>query len=203
MQGITYRLITVALFVSALVLGGCSDFDEMKGQRMLVQAEGLLEKGDEGAAEAALAELVAKYPSTQAALEGQKQLQQIHSARERREKMAFSKVLDSYGQVLNGYRSMYSEYPRSIASLDESDYFFDSYYLDEITPEDYQVYLFLKNDGSGYRIWCVRDSSERGFVIDATDKKLVSFEKAKVVENIKGRFKAATWDEKVVVLSSL
>ena len=202
MQRVTCRVISVVVLASALVLGGCSDFDEMKGQRLFIAAEALLEKGEEAAAETAFAELMAQYPATQAASKGRKQLRYIQFVREKRERMEFSKVLDSFGQVLNGYRSVYAEYPRSIAVLDESGYFFDSSYLTEITPENYQVYLFLKGDGSGYRIWCVRDNSERGFVLDATEQRLVPFEKSKVVETLKARFRAVAWDEKVVALSS-
>ena len=203
MQRVTYRLISVVLLALALVFGGCSDFDEMKGQRLLKQAETLLEKGDEVTAEVALSDLVAQYPTTQAGLKGRKQLQYIQFVREKREKMEFSNVLDSYEQVLDGYRSMYSEYPRSINSLDDGDYFFDLAYLEESTPENYQVYLFLKEDGSGYRLWCVRAELERGYAVDATRRTLVSFDPSVVIEGIKSRFSSEGWDAKVVTLSSL
>ena len=203
MQRVTYRLISVVLLTLTLVFGGCSDFDETKGQRLLNQAETLLEKGDEVTAEVALSDLVAQYPTTQAGLKGRKQLQYIQFVREKREKMEFSNVLDSYEQVLDGYRSMYSEYPRSITSLDEGDYLFDLAYLEESTPENYQVYLFLKEDGSGYRLWCVRDELERGYAVDATRRTLVPFDPSVVIEGMKARFSSEGWDAKVVTLSSL
>jgi hypothetical protein len=203
MQKVTYRLISVVLLALALVFGGCSDFDEMKAQRLFNQAETLFEKGDETGAEVALADLVAKYPNTQAGLKGRKQLQYLKFVREKRERMEFSKILDSYEQVLNGYRSVYSEYPRSIASLDESGYFFDLAYLQEITPENYQVYLFLQEDGSGYSLWCVRDELERGYAVDATKRTLVPFDPSEVIEGIKARFRAEAWEAKVVTLSPL
>jgi hypothetical protein len=203
MQRVTYRLISVVLLALALVFGGCSDFDEMKGQRLLNQAETLLEKGDEVTAEVALSDLVAQYPMTQAGLKGRKQLQYIQFVREKREKMEFSTILDSYEQVLDGYRSMYSEYPRSITSLDEGDYSFDLAYLEESTPENYQVYLFLKEDGSSYRLWCVRDELGRGYAVDATRRTLVPFDPSVVIEGMKAHFSSEGWDAKVVTLSSL
>lgn len=203
MQRITYRFISIVLLAVALVFGGCSDFDEMKGQRLLNQAEALLEKGEENASEAVLADLVAKYPGTQAGIKGRKQLLYMQFVREKSEKMEFSKILDSYEQVLNGYRSMYSEYPRSIASLNESDYFFDLPYLEEITPENYQVYVFLQEDGSGYNLWCVRDESERGYAVSAKGRTLVSFDPSEVIESMKARFSSEEWGAKVVTLSPL
>jgi hypothetical protein len=58
--------------LDALVFGGRSDFDEMKGQRLLNQAEVLLEKGDEVAAGVALSDRVAQYSTTQAGLKARK-----------------------------------------------------------------------------------------------------------------------------------
>jgi hypothetical protein len=203
MQRVTYQFVSVVLLAVALVFGGCSDFDEMKSQRLFSQAETLLEKGDEAAAEIALSDLVAQYPATQAGLKGRKQLQYIQFVREKRERMDFSKIIDSYEQVLNGYRSIYAEYPRSIASFDESDYFFDLAYLEEITPENYQVYLFLQEDGSGYRLWCVRDELERGYAVDAKGRTLVQFDSSEVIEGIKTSFSSEAWDDKVVTLSPL
>ena len=55
-----------ALLLTVLLAGGCSDFDEMKSQKLYSQAEAVLQSGDETAAEVVLAELVAKYPRTQA-----------------------------------------------------------------------------------------------------------------------------------------
>ena len=60
--------------LDALVFGGRSDFDEMKGQRLLNQAEVLLEKGDEVVAGVSLSDRVAQYSTTQAGLKGRKQL---------------------------------------------------------------------------------------------------------------------------------
>ncbi len=203
MHRVTGQTITLILILLALVLSGCSDFDEMKGQRLLNNAEVLLEQGNEEGAESLLADLVARYPSSQAAVKGQRQLQYIQTLREKRERLNFSKILDSYKQVLNGYRSMYAEYPQSVEALDGSDYFFDFSYLAEITPNDYQVFLFLQNDGSGYRIWCVRGDSERGYVVDAAGQDMAPFERAETLEHIKSSFRSEKWNDKVVTLHLL
>lgn len=203
MRRITYQTLFLLIVLLALVLGGCGDSDEVKGQRLLSQAETLLEQGDDVTAEAVLADLLAQYPSSQAAAKGRQQLQSISDLRKDKASLAFSKILDSYMQVLDGYRAMYSEYPRSIATLDESDYFFDSSYLNEITPEDYQVYVLLRGDGSGYRLWCVNTESDRGYAVDTDGKKLLPFEPVKNLGELKTRFQSETWEAKVVTLSPI
>ena len=154
-----------------LLLVGCSDFDEMKSQRSLLQADALMQQGNELLAERALADLVAKYPETQSGLVASKRLLQIQKQRELVELKAFTRILGSYRQVLNGYHALYAEYPSSISALDQSGYFFDSAYLEEITPENYQIYLWLKSDGTDYRIWCVAQEKERGYAVEALSHK--------------------------------
>jgi hypothetical protein len=203
LRRVTFQTLFLLIVLLALALGGCGDSDEVKGQHLLTQAETLLEQGDDVAAEVVLTDLLAQYPSSQAAVKGRKQLQSISDLRKERASLAFSKILNSYIQVLDGYRAMYSEFPRSIATLDESDYFFDSSYLNEITPKDYQVYLLLQGDGSGYRLWCVNTESDRGYAVDTDGKKLLPFEPVKNLAELKTRFRAETWDAKFVTLSSI
>ena len=192
-----------AIIAVSLLLGGCSDFDEMKSQRLLIQAETLLQQGSELQAEQALAALAARYPETQSGLVASKRLLQIKKQRELKERQAFAKILDSYRQVLNGYQALYAEYPRSILALDQSDYFFDSAYLEEITPENYQAYLWLKSDGSDYRVWCVTPELERGYALEVASHRLVPFERDGLVKTIKTRFQAMSWDSRLVVLQEL
>lgn len=189
-----------ALLSIVLLLGGCSDFDEMKSQRALIQAEVLLEKGQEEDAVSALTELIERFPSTQSREVAQRHLIRIEKQRERRERMAFAKVLDSYRQVLNGYQSIYAEYPKSAASLDESGYFFDVAYLEEVTPENYRVYLWLKSDGSGFRVWCTIDGKEKGYSVESGSVRLSPLVQQKTLEELRSNFDAADWNARLVVL---
>lgn len=192
------------VFVSfVLLLSGCSDFDEMKSQRLLIQAETLIQQGNELQAEQVLTDLVARYPATQSSRDANKHLYRIQKQRELRERRAFAKILDSYRQVLDGYYALYAEFPRSLSALDQSDYFFDSPYLEEIVPDDYQVFLWLKSDGSDYRVWCVTLEKERGYSVNAKSNRLVPFKQNEVVAKMKGRFQAFAWDAKLVVLEAL
>ena len=195
-----FQSIWIVLLACTLLLIGCSDFDEMKSQRSLLQADALMQQGNELLAEQALTELVAKYPETQSGIVASKRLFQIQKQREISERQAFAKVLDSYRQVLNGYHALYAEYPRSISALDQSGYFFDSAYLEEITPENYQAYLWLKGDGTDYRIWCVTQEKARGYAVEALSHKLIPFERDVLVKKIKMRFQATAWDGKLVAL---
>lgn len=195
-----FQLFCLVSVACALLLSGCSDFDEMKSQRMLIQAEALMQQGNESQAEQVLADLVARYPRTQPGVAASLRLSQIQKQREATERQAFAKVLDSYQQVLNGYYALYSEYPRSIATLDQSDYFFDSAYLEQIIPENYQAYLWLSGDGKGYRVWCVAREKERGYAIESQSRKLVPFDRDEILQKMKVRFQASSWDSRLVKL---
>jgi len=195
-----FQSISVVLVMFALLLSGCSDFDEMKSKRLLGQAETLMQQGNELQAEQVLADLLARYPGTQSGAVASKHLDRIQTQRELREREGFAKVLDSYQQVLNGYHALYAEYPRSVSALDQSEYFFDSAYLEGITPDGYQVYLWLKGDGSGYQLWCVNQKQDRGYTIEALSYKLVSFKRDEILETLKTRFQTTTWNGKLVAL---
>lgn len=171
-----------------LLVGGCSDFDEMKSQKLFNQAQRQFAEGGELEAEAILEQLVKQYPRTQMAPRAQRQLDQIRRRREMRERAEFARVLDSYRQVLNGYRSVYSEYPANIAELDASGYFFDTGYLEEITEEGFQVYLWLTGDEQGFRVWCLRAEKPRGYAVDGTSRELVSFDRKELVAYLEQNF---------------
>lgn len=195
-----FRYVWVVSAAFVFLLSGCSDFDEMKSNRALIQAELLIKQGDELQAEKALAELVAKYPATQSGEIAGKRLYRIQKQRELRERAVFAKILDSYRQVLDGYHALYAEYPVSVSALDQSDYFFDSAYLEEITPDGYQIYLWLKADGSGYRAWCVTPEKERGYAAEALSRSLVAFDREEILKKIDARFQAIAWNGKLIAL---
>lgn len=189
----------VAILLLA-VIAGCSDFDEMKSQRALMNAEMLMEQGREEEAIQALSDLVAMYPATQPREIAEKHLVRIERQRERRERMAFTKVLDSYRQVFNGYYSLYNEYPRSLAELDERGYFFDEVYLEEVTPDGYTIYLWLNEDGRGYRIWGTIDEKERGYSLGSESYIYVPFEVELKLDELRERFTSESWDGPLILL---
>lgn len=203
MKKVFQPILLLLLIVSvSITMTACSDFDEMKSQRALIQAEALIEQGDEVKAEQALTELISRYPDTLAGETANKLLFRLQKQREFRERREFAKILDSYQQVLNGYHAMFAVYPKSVSELDQSEYFFDTAYLDEITPAGYQVYLWLKDDGSGYRAWCVSSDKERGYAIEARSRRLVPFNRDEIVGKIKSRFQTIPWSGKLVALQA-
>ena len=60
-----FQAIVVAFVAITLFLGGCGDSDETKGERLLGQAETLMQQDNELQAEQVLIDLIAKYPETQ------------------------------------------------------------------------------------------------------------------------------------------
>jgi len=183
-RGFIFRGAWALMLLTLCLLWGCSDFDEMKGQKLFNQAEAVMEDGDAAGAEALFADLVAKYPRTQAGEQAQVKLDELLKKRLLAERQIFHKVLDSYRQVLDGYRSLYSEYPATMEDLDTSDYFFDSGYLVEITPEEFDVYLWLASDNSSFRAWGIKNGLEHGFVIVPESRKLESFSRDELLASL-------------------
>jgi len=192
--------VRVMFVICVLLLSGCSDFDEMKSTRLLMQAEALLQQGNPLQAEQALAHLVVRYPATQAGAKAGKHLFQIKKQHELREQKIFAKVLDSYQQVLGGYHALYAEYPRSLPTLDQSDYFFNSAYLDEIIPNGYQAYLWLSEDGSDYRVWCVGQEQKRGYAVESSSRELVAFDRDDMLKQLAARFQTIAGSGKLFTL---
>ena len=182
------------------MLSGCGDSDETKSKLLLSQVETLMQQDNELQAEKILVDLVARYPGTQSGTIAVKHLDRLQVQRDLRERERFAKVLDSYRKILNGYHALYAEYPRSVSALDQSGYFFDSAYLEEITPDGYQIYLWLKSDGSGYRLWCVNQEQDHGYAVEALNRSLVPFKRDEILKTLKARFQTTTWNGKLVAL---
>lgn len=198
---LTAKRCLLLLFVPLLfVLGACSDFDEMKSQKLYNQAQRQFEEGQELEAEAILVELLNHYPRTQMASKARRQLDQIHRRREMRERAEFARILDSYRQVLNGYRSVYAEYPKSIEEFDSSGFFFDTAYLEEITIEGFQTYLWLKDDGRGYRVWCIREEKERGYAVGGNSRELVAFDRQEKLAYLEQKFAVSQQIGRLLIL---
>ncbi len=195
-----FQSISVVLVLFVLLLSGCGDSNEVKSKRLLTDAETLIKQGDELQAEQILVDLVARYPETPSGSVASKHLDRIKKQRELQQRDKFAKILDSYQKILKGYYALYTEYPRSISALDQSEYFFDSAYLEGITPDGYQVYLWLKDDGSGYRLWCISQQQDRGYVVEALSGKLVPFKRDEILPKLKTRFRTPNWDGKLVAL---
>ncbi len=201
MQKTVFSAMCLALVLPLLLLAGCSDFDEMKSRRQLVQAEALLQEGQEAQAEELLVLLLNRYPGTQAADGARRHLQRLQDKREMLERQAFEEILGSFQQVLSGYRTLHAGYPASLEALDASGYFFDTSYLEEVVPAGYRVYLWLYEDGSGYRAWCVADDKPRGYAIDEQGGRVVPFEREAELEKFSQRFQEAFRGGRLVALT--
>lgn len=195
------RLLLMALLSLLLLLGGCSDFDEMKSSKLFNQAERLLAAGEEARAEELLTELLGKYPRTRVAQPAERRLQQLRHRRELQERRLFAGVLDSYRQVFTGYHSVYAAYPSSIEEFDGSDYFFDSDYLAGITTTGFHAYLWLTGDERGFRVWCVSDQKARGYAVDGASQELVPIDRRQTLAELERRFRVSTRKGNLFILA--
>jgi hypothetical protein len=148
------------------LLGGCSDFDEMKSQRLLLNAQHQLTAGDEAQGEELLTRLLDAYPQTRAAGPARQELELLRTRQELAERQRYAPILDSYRNVFSAYRSVYGRYPLSAAELNREDFPFDTSYLAEITPPGYRAYLHFTGEEDGFRLWCLEAGAARGYLAD-------------------------------------
>ena len=169
------------------LLGGCSDFDEMKSQRLLLNAQHQLTAGDEAQGEELLTRLLAAYPQTRAAEQARQELEQLQQQRER-ERQGYAPILDSYLNVFSGYRSVFGRYPLSAQELNREDFFFDTPYLAEITPEGFRAYLYFAGGEQGFRVWCLQEGAPRGYVADGRGNRMQPVTRAQIEAELAADF---------------
>lgn len=170
------------------LLGGCSDFDEMKSQRLLLNAQHQFTAGDEAQGEELLTRLLAAYPQTRAAVQARQELEQLRTRRELAERQRYAPILDSYLNVFSAYRSVYRRYPLSTAELDREDFPFDTNYLAEITPPGYRAYLHFTGGGDGFRLWCLEEGAARGYLADGRGNRPLAVARAELEAEIAAYF---------------
>lgn len=178
---------SLLLLLVLIVLGGCSDFDEMKSQRLWLDAQNLLRAGDEVRGEELLATLVTTYPRTRAAGQALQRLEQFRAERER-EHQGYALVLDSFINVFSAYRSLYGHFPRSAEELGRADFLFDTPYLAEVTPSGYLTYLYFAGGEEGFRVWCLKEGAQRGYLADGLGKSLQRLSRAAIEAELAASF---------------
>ncbi|TLM67130.1 MAG: hypothetical protein FDZ69_05190 [Deltaproteobacteria bacterium] len=165
MRNLIKVLAGTAIVLALGALAGCSDFDEMKSRRLQQQAQSLIKEGNQAAGEELLARLAERYPDSQAAAEARTYLLQQANLRGQKLRQEYAPLVDSYTQVLDGFRALFGRYPATVAELDSGGYIFDSDYLVEITPPGFELYLCLTGDAQGFRLWGVRKDAMLGFSV--------------------------------------
>ncbi|MDT8440103.1 MAG: hypothetical protein RQ723_00405 [Desulfuromonadales bacterium] len=185
------RLLTALLSATALAMAltGCSDFDEMQTLKLQLQAERLLADGESEQAEAILAELIARYPDSRRGAAARQQLKTVQMRRIWQESQAFGRLVESYLQVFGGYQTLYGRYPTSLAELDNSDYFFDSEYLQQLTGAAYQVYLWLPDDHHSFEAWFFADDQDQGYRISAAAPEKRRFDRDRTLADLQEAFR--------------
>ena len=97
---------------------------------------------------------------------------------------AAAKLLDSYQQVLAGYKAMYGHYPASVKDLDQSDY------LADLAGKDFQVYLWLAADGSTFKVWCLQTGKAQGYLVDHQSVNPLPLSRAELLSQVEGGYQA-------------
>lgn len=153
-----------ALFVLLLLFTACSS--EPKAVKALEQAEAVAAAGNLESAIPLYEALLADYPKSKAAVEAETGLRAIRLTLSR-EKAELTEALGSVRDVLEGFASMYGHFPKTLADLDNGEYFFDGPYLAGVVPRDAKVYLLFA-ESPPYRVWAFKNGREEGLLLDAT-----------------------------------
>jgi len=183
---------TLTLWLLTLtIVSGCSDFNEMKSSKLHDQAQRLIEQGETYQAEKVLADLVAKYPGSRLAGPAAQQQQKLQRQRIQQEEQLYSRLLNSYRQVFDGYLSLYGDYPDNLENFDSSGYYSDSDYLAEIIGDKMNVYLWLPGDKRGFLLWCLHDEPARGFQLIGNSAEPTPFERQQGLVELENRYRVA------------
>jgi len=152
-----------------LAVVGCSN-PEDKAAPYLQKAEQAEKSGQTEMALELYRRVVSAYPRTTAAEQARSKiprLQKFLAVRKDRELAAARKILDRIRRIVDGYRAMYHRFPKSVADIDDGQFFFDSGYMADAVPEGYLVFLALGETPGGFRVWAFPRGRNYGLGFDS------------------------------------
>ncbi|RMH95210.1 MAG: hypothetical protein D6681_13270 [Calditrichaeota bacterium] len=152
MRGVTVTLIAALLLVA---LAACSNPEDEAGVRFN-EARQAQRAGRPDRALTLFRQILADYPHTHVADTVRSELPELQRRVAEHEKELRRKArqaITSIIRVMDGYRSLYGHPPKAVDELDNSNYFFDSSYMAESVPENFQVFLALGAQGNEYLVW--------------------------------------------------
>jgi hypothetical protein len=100
------------------------------------------------------------------------------------EKLNAYDAVKSLPRVVQGYKSIYRHWPRSIRDFDNGDYFFDSDYMAESINNGFIVYLALTENDPGFELWSLPERSEYGYQLAENGRNLAKSNKAQLLAEI-------------------
>jgi len=153
------------LLLAVVSMTACSSTED-KAQTGYSQAVQVEKSGDLVKAESLYRQIVADFPATSGATRANERLVAIEQRRVAEQRTRSLTALSSVRRVIEGYEGMFDRFPASIEELDGGDYFFDSGYLAESVPENYEVYLALGIDPEGYRLWSFPQAAVSGYLLN-------------------------------------
>jgi hypothetical protein len=96
------------------------------------------------------------------------------------EKLQAYEAVKTIPRVLQGYKSIYHHWPRSIKDFDNGEFFFDSGYLADSISKGFTVYLALTDDVSGFKIWSFPERSKSAYQLAADGVSLIETDAAEM-----------------------
>lgn len=163
----------------------------------LQAAESSMRGGDNVRASEQLEVIVLHYGETKASLKAADHLQTLQ---DRIELAEARKAVESLQRVMDGYQAMFGIYPASVADLDSGEYFFDSGYLAETLPDNYEVYLALLGQ-DGYQGFAIKQDGDFGFLLSSGSEKVVRQERTELLAMIERGYVEAERQRQLVFLS--
>ncbi|PLX80250.1 MAG: hypothetical protein C0616_08695 [Desulfuromonas sp.] len=199
MKGKSILFTVVGLGVLAITIYFVAhSYRESTALTRLHEAESGIRGGDFHAAREQLREIVSHYGETEAA---PKAAEHLEALQVRMELVEARKALESLQRVMDGYQAMFGIYPASVAELDSGEYFFDSLYLAETLPEDYQVYLALLGQ-QGYQGFAIKQGGAFGFSLGSGRDGLVRQQKTELLTTIDREYVEVDRQSQLVFLAA-
>ncbi len=178
----------ILLLMVVFGLQGCGD-SEKKVQLELDRAQALQQSGEMIQAGDLFRDIVLKYPKTAVATEARSRLDELERAQTEARRNLVD-TLESLVQVVEGYRSIYGQYPQALEDLDASGYFFDSAYMAGVVPESVTAYLVLDGEAQKFKVWAF-DELMRFGISSSDEARLEDFSGGEAIEGLQAAYRPA------------
>ena len=171
------------LLVAGLI--GCSSSEE-KAQVKYSEASRVAQAG--GEAEPLYQQLIGEFPETDAARQAQAQLELLQEKRQLAAKRQTQEVLESLQLVVEGYHSVFRQWPQSARDFDKADFIFDSDYMAETVSDRLTVYLALAG-AERSSLWSFPAKGNLGYRLGATERSIVEVDRAAALAEIETSYR--------------
>ncbi len=178
------------LFLSLMIIGGLSacGSTEDNAQVKYDEAFRVEQAGRQADAETLYRSVIGEFPGTPSAQQAQTQLGLLQQKQLRELKRQAADMLDSLQLVVEGYHSVFRQWPQSAKDFDKPDYLFDSDYMAQAVNEGFTVYLALAG-AAGRNIWSFPEQGGIGYRLNEASRSIVEVDRAATLTELETAYR--------------